>query len=65
MLAAPNVRPWNAPSNAMNPGRPVTRRASLRAASIASVPEFWKRTVSSGAGKVSARAVESRDTGSM
>ena len=28
-LTEPNVRPWNPPLNAIRPGRPVTRRASL------------------------------------
>ena len=35
----------------MIPGRPVTRRASFSAASIASDPELRKIVVSSGAGK--------------
>ena len=35
-------------------GRPVTRRASLIAPSMASDPEFRNRTVSRGSGKVSA-----------
>ena len=56
-LAAPNVRPWNPPRNAMIPGRPVTRRASLSAPSIASEPEFRNITESSGAGKVAASVV--------
>ena len=46
---APRVRPWNAPVNATIAGRPVTRRASLIAASIASEPELRKKTVSMGA----------------
>ena len=48
---APKVRPWNPPRNAMMPGRPVTRRASLSAASIASEPEFRNMTESSGVRK--------------
>ena len=59
-LVAPNVRPWNAAVKAMIPGRPVTRRASLSAASIASEPEFRKKTVSSGSGSVSASSSASR-----
>ena len=38
----------------MIPGRPVTRRASLRAASMASEPEFMKKIESSGSGRNSA-----------
>ena len=46
----------------MIPGRPVTRRASLSAPSIASDPEFRNMTESSGAGNVAARSVgEARD----
>ena len=37
------VRPWNEPSSARIRGRPV-RRAILNAASLASVPEFAKKT---------------------
>ena len=55
-LVAPNVRPWKPPRNAMIPGRPVTRRASLSAPSIASEPEFRNITESSGAGNVAASA---------
>ena len=55
-LVAPYVRPWNPPRKAMIPGRPVTRRASLSAPSIASEPELRNMTESSGAGKVAARA---------
>ena len=62
--AAPKVRPWKPPLNATIPGRPVVRRASLRAASIASDPELRNITVSSGAGKVAASAAASRTTGS-
>ena len=47
-LVAPNVRPWKPPRKAMIPGRPVTRRASLSAPSIASEPEFRNMTESSG-----------------
>ena len=57
MLAAPIVRPWKPPRNAMIPGRPVTRRASLIAASIAYDPEFMKKTESSGSGRNSARSL--------
>ncbi len=53
-LVAPIVRPWNAPRNERIAGRPVTRRASLIAPSIASEPELRNRTVSNGSGKVSA-----------
>ena len=53
-LAAPNVRPWKPPRKATIPGRPVTRRASLSAASIASDPEFRNMTVSIGSGSVAA-----------
>jgi hypothetical protein len=63
-LVAPNVRPWNPPRNAMIPGRPVTRLASLSAPSIASEPEFRNITVSIGAGKVSASIRASVTTGS-
>ena len=62
---APQVRPWNAPRKAMIPGRPVTRRASLMAPSMASEPELRNITESSGAGKVAASSVASRDTGSV
>ena len=64
MLVAPKVRPWKPPRNAMIPGRPVTRRHSFRAASIASAPELRKSTESSGSGNVAASSVASRDTGS-
>ena len=64
-LAAPNVRPWNPPRNAMIPGRPVTRRASLRAASMASEPEFMNMTESMGSGSVAARAVASAEIGAV
>ena len=61
-LVAPKVRPWNPPRNATIPGRPVTRRASLSAPSMASEPEFRNITESSGAGKVAARSRrEARD----
>mmetsp|Transcript_77357 Transcript_77357/g.129831 ORF Transcript_77357/g.129831 Transcript_77357/m.129831 type:complete len:229 (-) Transcript_77357:371-1057(-) len=40
MLIDPCVAPWYAPRNATSSRRPVTRFASLRAASFASVPEF-------------------------
>ena len=46
-------------------GRPVARRASLRAASIASEPEFRKKIVSIGSGRVSASIVASFETGSV
>ena len=62
--AAPKVRPWKAPRKATRPGRPVTRRASLSAASTASAPEFPKKTVSSGSGQASASRAASRPTGS-
>ena len=64
-LVAPNVRPWNAPRNAMIPGRPVVRRASLSAPSIASDPEFMNRTLSSGSGNVAARRRASSTVGSL
>ena len=64
-LAAPNVRPWNPPRNAMIPGRPVTRRASLSAPSIASEPEFRNITESSGAGNVAASAAASSEIGAV
>ena len=41
----------------MMPGRPVTRRASLRAPSIASEPELRNITESSGSGNVAAMLV--------
>ena len=62
-LIAPHVRPWNAPRNAMIPGRPVTRRASFSAASIASDPEFRKNTVSSGSGNVAGELRGEADRG--
>ena len=62
-LAAPNVRPWKPPRKAMIPGRPVTRRASLSAASMASDPEFRKITVSIGSGRVAASRSASVATG--
>ena len=64
MDAAPKVRPWKAPRKAMMPGRPVTRRASFRAASTASAPELPKKTVSSGSGQASASMAARRPTGS-
>jgi hypothetical protein len=64
-LVAPNVRPWNAPWNAMIPGRPVTRRASFMAPSIASDPELRNITVSIGSGSVSASIRASVTTGSL
>ena len=63
-LVAPNVRPWNAPRKAMIPGRPVTRRASFRAASMVSEPELRNSTESSGSGNVSASIAASRTVGS-
>ena len=54
MLVAPIVRPWKAPRKARIAGRPVTRRASLMAPSIASEPELRNRIESIGAGNVSA-----------
>ncbi len=62
---APNVRPWNPPRNAMIPGRPVTRRASLSAPSIASEPELRNITESSGSGNVAASSVARREIGSV
>jgi hypothetical protein len=41
--SAPIVRPWNPPSAATTPVRPV-RRDSLNAASLASAPELAKKT---------------------
>ena len=41
----------------MIPGRPVTRRASFSAPSMASDPEFRNMTESSGAGNVAASVV--------
>ena len=64
-LVAPKVRPWNPPRNAMIPGRPVTRRASLSAPSIASEPEFRNITESSGSGNVAASAAARREIGSV
>ena len=49
----------------MIPGRPVTRRASLSAPSIASEPEFRNITESSGAGNVAASAVARREIGAV
>ena len=40
--SAPSVRPWNEPSRATIPGRPVALRAHLSAASTASAPELQK-----------------------
>ena len=51
-LSAPKVRPWKAPWKAMIAGRPVARRASFSAPSMASAPELPKKTVSSGSGSV-------------
>ena len=62
---APKVRPWNAWRKAMIPGRPVTRRASLSAASMASEPEFRNMTESSGSGNVAASASARREIGSV
>ena len=45
--SAPVLRPWNAPSAATIRVRPV-RRASLTAASTASVPELAKKTAEPG-----------------
>ena len=64
-LVAPYVRPWKPPRKAMIPGRPVTRRASLSAPSIASDPEFRNMTESSGCGNVAARAVASSLIGAV
>ena len=52
------------PRKAMIPGRPVTRRASLSAPSMASEPELRNNTESSGTGNVAASSVASRETGS-
>jgi hypothetical protein len=60
----PSVRPWKPPSKAMIAGRPVARRASFSAPSIASEPEFMKNTVSIGSGRVSATIEARRTTGS-
>ena len=62
-LAAPNVRPWKAPRNATIPGRPVTRRASLSAPSIASEPELRNMIVSIGSGRVVGEHPGERDDG--
>src|SRR5450759_1112007 len=43
IASAPIERPWNEPSSARMRGRPV-RRAILKTASFASVPEFAKKT---------------------
>ena len=48
----------------MIPGRPVTRRASLSAPSIASEPEFRNMTESSGSGNVASSSAARRETGS-
>ena len=40
----PSERPWNAPKKAIAFGRPVWWRASLSAASTASVPELERKT---------------------
>ncbi len=64
MLAAPKVRPWKPPRKATIPGRPVTRRANLSAASIASLPELRKKTESMGSGSVAASSLARRTTGS-
>jgi len=39
------VRPWKAPKKAMFRSRRVCQRASLKAASTASAPEFPKNTL--------------------
>ena len=49
----------------MIPGRPVTRRASLSAPSMASEPELRNITESSGAGNVAASSVARREIGSV
>jgi hypothetical protein len=64
MLVAPYVRPWNPPRNATIPGRPVIRRASFMAPSIASDPELRNITVSIGSGNVFASSSARRTTGS-
>ena len=58
--SAPMVRPWNAPSAATRWVRPV-RRVSLKAASLASVPELVKNTRpgESRAGRAGARRARS------
>jgi hypothetical protein len=43
-VTAPVVRPWNAPRKAMMAVRRVEWRASLMAASTASVPELVRKT---------------------
>ncbi len=58
-LVAPIVRPWKAPRNEMIAGRPVARRASLRAPSMVSEPELRNMTVSSGSGNVAASLLAS------
>jgi len=63
-LAAPYVRPWKPPRNAMIPGLPVTRRASFSAPSIASEPEFRNMTESRGSGNVAASSTARREIGS-
>ena len=52
----PSERPWKAPRKAMALGRPVWWRASLRAASTASVPELrqerpWRRRIGARRGE--------------
>ena len=49
----------------MIPGRPVVRRASFSAPSIASEPEFMNRTLSSGSGNVAASRRASSTVGSL
>ena len=44
------VRPWKAPSKLTTSFRSVKRRARRIAFSLASVPEFTKKTEASGAG---------------
>ncbi len=55
----PSERPWKAPRKAMALGRPVWWRASLRAASTASVPELARNTRGSGIGASAASRVHS------
>ncbi len=60
----PSVRPWKPPRNATTPGRPVTRRASLTAPSMTSVPALEKNTVSKGSGSAADSSAARRAVGS-
>ncbi len=61
-LSASSVRPWNPPSKATTPGRPVWMRANLIAFSTASAPALKKAAL---AGLATGASSQSRSASEM